>query len=195
MNKKLKKYSLKYDYLQLEKEDIETDFLECKKEFDELFSKYFVKEETQEVWVNEETGETRHTPPPIEEETEPNEEPELKETQPDHIKKLYKKLSIKTHPDKGGDKEHFQKISRAYKSNNLFELLYYAGNYDVEVDITPTDERVIEENISVMENEITHMKSTLIWAWGKGTIEDKKNVIAQLEKTTGKEISPDFELE
>ena len=38
------------------------------------------------------------------------------------IKKAFRKLSIKNHPDKGGDKEKFQKIQRAYEILSSEEL-------------------------------------------------------------------------
>lgn len=46
------------------------------------------------------------------------------------IKKAFRKLSIKHHPDKGGDKVHFQKIQRAYEvlSNEELRMVYdHAG--------------------------------------------------------------------
>ena len=33
----------------------------------------------------------------------------------DEIKKSYRKLSFKHHPDRGGDEEEFKKINRAYQ--------------------------------------------------------------------------------
>ena len=194
MNKKLKKYYLKYNYLQLEKEEIDEEFFEYKKEFDTLFAKYFVKEEPKEIWVNESTGETRETPPPngpdnMEEVIEP------KEPSSEQVRKLYKKLSIKTHPDKGGDKEDFQRVSRAYKSNNIFELLYFAGEYDVDIEITPVEERIVETNIKDMEHEINHIKSTLAWAWAVGDNNSRKNIIQQIESMTGKQVEENFNLD
>merc|ERR1711939_990721 len=46
------------------------------------------------------------------------------------IKKAFRKLSIKEHPDKGGDKEKFQQIQRAYEvlSDEELRLVYdHAG--------------------------------------------------------------------
>ena len=40
----------------------------------------------------------------------------------DDIKKAYRKLSLKHHPDRGGDAEQFKKINEAYKSLHRFNF-------------------------------------------------------------------------
>jgi curved DNA-binding protein CbpA len=47
------------------------------------------------------------------------------------IKKAFRKLSIKHHPDKGGDKELFQKIQRAYEvlSNEELRMVFDHAGY------------------------------------------------------------------
>ncbi len=37
-----------------------------------------------------------------------------KDSTPDEIKKAYRKLAVKHHPDKGGDPETFKEMSSAY---------------------------------------------------------------------------------
>ena len=57
-----------------------------------------------------------------------------KKTSDDDIKKAYKKLALKTHPDKGGDPEKFQKIAEAYETlsdkgkRNLYDNPGMASN-------------------------------------------------------------------
>ena len=56
-----------------------------------------------------------------------------KQSSLEEIKKSYKKLAVKNHPDKGGDPEIFKKISEAYQvlSNPEKKKVYDNGNiYD-----------------------------------------------------------------
>lgn len=193
VNKKLKKYSHKFNYLQIEEEEINEDLVGYKVEFDNIFSKYFDKPEVEEVWVNEKTGEVREEEPldkiidDIDDEFIPFEE------RSGDIKKLYKKLSIKTHPDKGGNVEEFQRISRAYSEGNLVELLYFAGEYELDFEVNPTDEEIIKENLLTMEKKLDTLRSTLIWVWNTGTKEAKMNIVKQIEDLTGHSIIDEVE--
>lgn len=51
-------------------------------------------------------------------------------TQPDEIKKAYKKLASKHHPDKGGDPEEFKKIQAAYDTLGNAEKKHAYDNPD-----------------------------------------------------------------
>ena len=68
MNRKLKKYNLKYEYLKLDDEDTKEELERYIDEFNDRFNKYYqmpVSGSTEnEVWVNEETGEVRDEAPP-----------------------------------------------------------------------------------------------------------------------------------
>lgn len=63
MNRKLVKYSLKSKYIQLELEDVESDFDGYLKDFNLFFERFILKREepqkmgdVSEYWVNDETG-------------------------------------------------------------------------------------------------------------------------------------------
>jgi len=193
MNKKLKKYSHKYNYLQIEEEEINEDLVGYKVEFDKIFSKYFDKPEINEVWVNEDTGEVREEEPIDEIVEEVIDEFTAVDERSYDMRKLYKKLSIKTHPDKGGDISEFQKISRAYSEGNLIELIYFAGQYELDIEVNPGDEEVIKENLIDMEKKLDNLRSTLIWVWNTGTKEAKMNIVKQIEDLTGHLIMEDVE--
>ncbi len=51
---------------------------------------------------------------------------------PEEIKKAYRKLSMKHHPDKGGDEEKFKEISEAYKELTNPSPKQNAGNSDFD---------------------------------------------------------------
>jgi acyl carrier protein len=60
-------------------------------------------------------------------------------------------------------------------------LLELASEYEIDYDIDPSDETILEKNINTLEHEIERMKSTLAWAWGRG---DKREVVAEVERQT-----------
>ena len=191
MNKKLRKYKLKYDYLQIEKEEIDEEFIVYKKQFDDIFNKYFNKPEVKEVWVNENTGEVVEEEPTTDAMDFVVKEPV--EHKSNSIKKLYKSLSKKTHPDWGGDTEKFQRISRAYTESNLIELIYYAGEYELDIEIDPLDEEILDNNLRDIEKELDTLRNTLVWVWNTGTKEAKVGIIKQIEDLTGHLIMDDVE--
>tara|TARA_R100000951_G_C2541514_1_gene149527 strand:- start:44 stop:571 length:528 start_codon:yes stop_codon:yes gene_type:complete len=83
----------------------------------------------------------------------------------DTIKKVYRKVAAKTHPDKGGDEEKFKIAAKANKNNDFGALLELAD--ELEIDILLDDELINEMNKqckAVIEN-ITKMKTTTAWTW------------------------------
>ena len=205
MNRKLKKYNLRYEYLKLEEEDTREELSEYIESFDNVFNKYYHMpvSGSREVWVNEETGEVREEQPPLddvfdnykkakEEHERAQKEREEKvnelKNRPDKVKKLYKKLAIKSHPDRGGSDELFQEVNDAYTENNLIWLLMKAGEYGIEYEVDTSDEKVLSTNLDEISYEIDRMKGTLAWLWGTGSVKDRKYVVSRVEKETGHKI-------
>jgi hypothetical protein len=210
VNRKLKKYNLKYEYLKLDDEDTKEELQRYIDEFNDRFNKYYqmpVSGSTEnEVWVNEETGEVRDEAPPAFEddfkthydnfkkeqaERDRLKKEKLKElnSRPDKLKKLYKKLAAKVHPDmEGGSNKLFQIVNEAYENNNLMTLLTKAGEYEIEYEVDNSDERVLEQNLKQLEKEILRMKDTIAWTWATGDINAKKFVIKRVEDETGHKV-------
>ena len=83
----------------------------------------------------------------------------------DTMKKVYRKVAAKTHPDKGGDEEMFKIAAKANKNNDFGQLLEMAD--ELEIDILLDDELINEmgkQCKAVIEN-ITKMKTTTAWTW------------------------------
>ena len=67
------------------------------------------------------------------------------------MKKVYRKVANKTHPDKkGGDKEMFQLASEANKNNDFGQLLEMAD--ELEIDIELSNELIDEMTNNVIIN-------------------------------------------
>lgn len=183
MSRLLKKYSYQYQYLKLQKEDTEEEFDLLQVEWKKIFGKYF-SQIKNEVWINEETGEVRTEPPGEEENTKPE--------KPEKLKKLYRKISTKAHPDKGGSDEEFSNIKECYEKNDILGLLNYASENDIKFDIDDDDEALFKKSIKTLENDIKKMELSLIWSFFKGNDAIKMRVIKQLEIEHKIEIDPKY---
>lgn len=188
----LKKFSYKYSFLKMDLEDTSSQAEEYIKEFNTFFGKYFV-DKGQEVWINEETGEISREDPTKKKEEKP------KKKQPLKVKKLYRKLTTITHPDKGGDVDDFNEIKNAYNESNLMELLIYAGKYDIDVDITEEDETLLNNSCKNLENQIEGLRNSPAWNFYTGDKNTRYGILKMIEQQLGitipKEDYPDFLLE
>jgi hypothetical protein len=87
------------------------------------------------------------------------------------MNKLYRKLSLKTHPDKlNGNNAHFQSVNDAFVAKDVLKLLILAKTFDVEVDYSQaafieSDMTLFEKAINTVSTKITDIKQTLAWNW------------------------------
>jgi hypothetical protein len=209
VNRKLKKYNLKYEYLKLEKQDVEESFWEFVEDFENHFDKYYQKPKKgtptakeRHVWVNEETGEVRYEAPEtsfedmFEENKRAAEEKEKArvdkieemKSRPGKLKRLYKKIAVKTHPDRGGSEGEFQDVNDAFTKLDLATLLNYAGKYEVNYEVEDDDIQILEKNLNELESEIKQRKKTLAWKWGTGDKKARLEVVQTIKHQTGWEV-------
>ena len=192
----------------MEEEDIRDRLSLYISDFEKYFQKYYIKkaERGDAVWVNQETGEVRFKEPTPEEihqqmkdhlEAEKRKEEKRKRkseelrNRPEKIKKLYKKIASKVHPDRGGSDEMFQRVNDAYTKNDLIELLNKAGEYGIEYEVDDKDEEVLQKNLSDIEKEIHRMKDTIAWIWGTGDKDARMFVVNRVKQETGLDIDED----
>lgn len=192
---------MKYQYLLLEEEDVRESLTEYILDFEKRFSKYYNTPNAEEksIWVNEETGETRDTPPPVDTEERIKEEEQKRQESKtkkfktkkeisSKFKSLYKKLSTATHPDKGGDAEDFLRIKQLYEDGDLVELLKYADKYGIEYEMEDSDVTIIDLKAREIEKEINRMRGTLAWFWGTTDLKGKLEVIRRVEMETKNKV-------
>ena len=173
MSKFIKKYSHKYQFLKLEFEETQEEFKEYEKIWESTFGKYFDKVK-KEYWVNKDTGEMRDTPP--------GDNIAKKKEKPEKLKKLYRKVSIKAHPDKGGSLEDFNEIKDYYDSNDFMGLLNWATNNDITFEVSENEKELLEKSCSSFGNKIEGLKASIIWAYSTGDINMKRMCLIQIEK-------------
>ena len=180
MSNALKKFSLKYQYLKLELEEVEEQAEKYNIEWNKLFGKYFV-DKNATFWVNEETGEIRKD--------KPTEKSKKKKTPPEKIRKLYKKLSTYAHPDKGGSSEEFNALKEAYEKVDLIELLNFAGQYGVEYTIDEEDQVLLDKVCVRLEKKYEEVTNSLSYTFFTKSKKHKIAVIQMLEHQYGIKIN------
>ena len=88
------------------------------------------------------------------------------EVSEDTMKKVYRKVANKTHPDKkGGNKKMFQLAAEANKNNDFGQLLEMAD--ELEIDIELSNELIDEmtKQCNAIVNNINTIKTTTAWTW------------------------------
>lgn len=87
------------------------------------------------------------------------------------MKKLYRKISLKTHPDKCNciDKHKmFLQAQEYVQKENLLQLLALADDLGINLSnlqLSESDKVLITKNEIAIENKINHFKGTAAWKW------------------------------
>jgi hypothetical protein len=94
------------------------------------------------------------------------------------LNKIYRKLSLKTHPDKnGGDDSLFIKVLDAYNKKELLVLIKIAESINCEINIDYTIDIIdnIENENKKIEDKIHELQHHVCWLWCHADDNTKKN--------------------
>ncbi|NDC94940.1 hypothetical protein EB118_11915 [bacterium] len=161
----IRKYMTKYDYL-------ETELLETKMLFEEYNRKFLEEFYTQEelkAYKETKVGQSEQSIREDELNAEPVDTNEM-------VRSLYRKLSLRTHPDKVPERaEMFKRLQDAYKRKDIIDMIRIAETLDIVVDISVAELLpIFDESIRGIENAINELKQTLAWHWVHATEEEKE---------------------
>jgi hypothetical protein len=164
-----KKWVYKYKYLEAECEEVE-----------DRLQKYMVKFNNDFVFKKIEIP---NPPPNIEtpleiEDKEIEEEADKEKKTPKKGRELYKKLSKKLHPDKGGNEDDFMSISEMYNEENILGMYIKAEELGIEledVDLANI-ENTFDGSCIILEEKTNLKKKTLAWLWATCPPEKKENM-------------------
>ena len=156
-----KKIRQKLRYLQLELMETKIIYKNSMERFRVDFSK--------EIEPDESVKQAQDTKDPYEEiQTDVSE---------DTMKKVYRKVANKVHPDKkGGDEEMFKIAAKANKNKDFGALLEMAD--ELEIDIGLSNELINEmtkQCTAVIQN-ITSMKTTTAWTWAHSKPQERESL-------------------
>jgi len=101
----------------------------------------------------------------------------------DVIKKIYKKIARKLHPDLGGDEKEFQEVQEAMQEKNFEKILDVCDKYDILIEIDKEMINFLKEQINEIKEKIKKEKSTYSWSLYTCTNDKcKDNVIKKFLK-------------
>ncbi len=181
MSRKIKRLTLQYSYLVLEKEEVDEICAEVEPQLREYMEKYYPEHYDTFYSISEEPTAPKEIEDEEDEEAE-DKEPEIPKNK--DLKKLYRKIASKSHPDKADNDEDaalFSKAAKAYKENDLATMLDIAGLLNLEiVELSPESIFLLSENIKTLSDGINNKKKTASWVWHQSETEEQKVAIIKM---------------
>jgi len=190
-NIKLKRYLKQYEYLEILLEETKILF----EEYNQQFLKEYYNEEEQKKLAEKKENEKINNPKfNIDSENNINESNldedifindandmnDINDVDDEILKKIYKRLSLKTHPDKTkGKGDYFKKINVAHKKKDIVILIRIAKELSIDISdiVVDKSESIIstfDKNIQTLETEIRDLKHTVAWHWAHASQEEKQ---------------------
>lgn len=119
------------------------------------------------------------------------EEKDLKKINPDlvdfetknKIKKIYREIVKKTHPDRIGNEDYLDIYMEATKASDefdVFTLFKICTKLDIPMDLDSNDKVILEYLINNKKDELTVLESSFIWKWITSTTDEEKNLLINL---------------
>jgi hypothetical protein len=170
---KTKKLLLQNAYLQLDKKETKEKCNAADIEIKEYLQKHF-PEDYKLVFENTTKPESESSKQDVSEEASPKQKNK-------DLKKLYRKIAEKTHPDKTDDadmSEVFKMAASAYSDGDLAMILEIAGNLNIELlELSKESIILLENNIEKISKEINIMKNTIGWNWTQTTNDEERRFL------------------
>jgi|GEM_PF-4428191 hypothetical protein len=111
----------------------------------------------------------------------------LNNNMPEDIKKVYRQIVIKTHPDKNLDKTEeerevlarlFERATKAFDETDILELLKICKELGIGgFEINSNHLEIIKKRINLLNEELEAMKGSAVYVWYNLGDEQKKQFI------------------
>ena len=165
-----KKWVYKYKYLQVEFEEVKQQKEKYLIEFNRLFA-----------FKDEKPSQT------AKDTIEKSNKPKPKEQKQKNTKNLYKKLSKKVHPDRGGSNEEFIELNELYEEGDLLGMITKAEEHKIDTTEFKEDkiELEFERSCLMLEEKTKGIQKTLAWQWGTAQDKDKQGLKQMFEHMYG----------
>jgi hypothetical protein len=101
----------------------------------------------------------------------------------DKVKKLYREIAKKTHPDKTNSEELvnlYMRATVAAEDYNLFEIFIICNELNIDIDLDLEDKDTLMTLIEMKKNELKSIESSFIWIYVNAKTEEEKNNLIKL---------------
>jgi len=171
IRRKVKKVAMKASLVSMELEDVSEENKEQKKKLSSDFKKEFEFLEWKRLQqAEEELEETPEGEVPFDlpdEDSPSSNAPNA----PEELKKLYRSIAQKTHPDKIQDEylnDIFKQAAEAIEEENWMLLVELAGELRIDIEFLSDETcEIIEQSIQRNEQQIAGIKNSFSYIWSK----------------------------
>jgi len=182
----IKKLLTEYDYLVIDEEiktEVVNEYLpKFTEEINEFTNKIEGKKEEEKKEVKK--GVDVNNGKPKEKEIKKViEDDDLPKETKDRIKKLFREIVKKTHPDKTKSEDLIDiyiKSKEAYESNDILKLAYYANKVDINVELSDMEIQLLNDLIIYKKEELSEIEKSWLWKWYKANTESERDVIIKM---------------
>src|SRR5210317_1584281 len=95
----------------------------------------------------------------------------------DTMKKVYRKVANKVHPDKkGGDEEMFKIAANANKNKDFGALLEMADELEIDIELSNELINEMTKQCKAVVDNITKMKTTMAWTWAHSKEQEREGL-------------------
>ena len=182
----IKKLLTEYDYLVIDEEiktEVVNEYLpKFTEEINEFTNKIEGKKEEEKKEVKK--GVDVNNGKPKEKEIKKViEDDDLPKETKDRIKKLFREIVKKTHPDKTKSEdliEIYIKAKDAYEANDILKLIHYANKLNISVELNDDEIKLFKDLITSKKEELTEIENSWLWKWYKANTETEKDIIIKM---------------
>ena len=110
------------------------------------------------------------------------------ETETDRkIKKIYREIAKKTHPDKVVDKrlnDFYIKANYMYDEKDIVGIYHICDQLEIEYEVGEEETEIINSQIKTLKDRISFLESTFSWKWyNTDSINEKNQIILSYIKS------------
>jgi hypothetical protein len=154
------------------------EFLERNVVLKELFDKKINRSIDEMIRKKSVEDVLEHVPDSVEEES--TEVTIVEKTVDEKLRKIYRNIAKKTHPDKIADvrlNDIYIMASKMYDSNDVMGIYTICDQLGIPYELSTEDGEILKSQISMMKERVVFMESTFTWKWYHTENENEKSHI------------------